>query len=84
MLFFFLKKKTKFINIHRDIEEEKEVEFDLQTMSFPGKFEAPMQKRLRETGEWMIDNTEKKFRMSGNFLDVFEMFDIFFFCQSGK
>lgn len=29
------------------------------------KFEGPVEKKLRETGEWLINNTEQDFRSSG-------------------
>jgi hypothetical protein len=56
--------------------------FDFMSMSFTGKFEGPVEKKLRETGEWLVTSTESKFRASGkhystSFL-LFEVFIIFY------
>lgn len=48
--------------MNSDLDVRKSV-FDL----FLGKaFEGPVEKKMRETGEWLINNTEKDFRSSGN------------------
>lgn len=56
----------------RDLEEQKNAKFDMSMMNFPSKFEGPVEKKLRETGEWVTDKTEKSFRLNGNirFLSV--------------
>lgn len=51
----------------RDLDEEDMSEFDLASMSFDGKFEGPVEKKLRETGEQLNTWTETEFRASGNY-----------------
>lgn len=54
------------IYIFRDLEEQKNAKFDMSMMNFPNKFEGPVEKKLRETGEWITNKTERGFRLSGN------------------
>uniref|UniRef100_A0A9I9E0D5 NAD(P)H dehydrogenase subunit CRR3, chloroplastic n=1 Tax=Cucumis melo TaxID=3656 RepID=A0A9I9E0D5_CUCME len=49
----------------RDLEEDKKAAFDMFLMSFTGKYEGPLMKKLRETGEWVTNQTETKFQASG-------------------
>ncbi|KAI5353320.1 hypothetical protein L3X38_006213 [Prunus dulcis] len=49
----------------RDLEEQKNAKFDMSMMNFPSKFEGPVEKKLRETGEWITNKTERGFRLSG-------------------
>lgn len=49
----------------RELEEEEKSKFDYISMSFSGKFEGPVEKRLRETGERLSNWTESGFRASG-------------------
>ncbi|XP_018826616.1 probable NAD(P)H dehydrogenase subunit CRR3, chloroplastic [Juglans regia] len=49
----------------RELKEEQEAEFDFISLSFSGKFEGPVEKKLRETGEWLDTWTETEFRASG-------------------
>ncbi|GMN38514.1 hypothetical protein TIFTF001_007741 [Ficus carica] len=55
-------------HIYMNLEEEKDVKFDMSMMSFPGKFEGSLQRQLRESGEWVTDRTEKRFRLSGKMI----------------
>ena len=50
----------------RDLEEDRKAAFDMFLMSFTGKYEGALMKKLRETGEWVTDQTETKFQASGN------------------
>uniref|UniRef100_A0A2N9ETW3 Uncharacterized protein n=1 Tax=Fagus sylvatica TaxID=28930 RepID=A0A2N9ETW3_FAGSY len=52
------------IGAGRDLDEEDMSEFDLASMSFDGKFEGPVEKKLRETGEQLNTWTETEFRAS--------------------
>lgn len=62
--------------IFRDLEEEKDAKFDMSMMSFPGKFEGSLQRQLRESGEWVTDRTEKRFRLSGKlFLQIWVFYE---------
>ncbi|VVA14558.1 PREDICTED: probable NAD(P)H dehydrogenase subunit CRR3 [Prunus dulcis] len=58
----------------RDLEEQKNAKFDMSMMNFPSKFEGPVEKKLRETGEWITNKTERGFRLSGNHF----LFSLFF------
>ncbi|XP_022985001.1 probable NAD(P)H dehydrogenase subunit CRR3, chloroplastic [Cucurbita maxima] len=49
----------------RDLEEDRKAAFDMFLMSFTGKYEGALMKKLRETGEWVTDQTETKFQASG-------------------
>ncbi|CAN6727845.1 unnamed protein product [Malus baccata var. baccata] len=49
----------------KDLEEQKNAKFDMSMMNFPSKFEGPVEKKLREAGEWVTDKTEKSFRLNG-------------------
>lgn len=60
--FFFFSKK-----MFRELEELKHVKFDMSMMNFPGKFEGPAEKKLRETGEWMTDLSERGFNLSSKY-----------------
>ncbi|GMY18258.1 probable NAD(P)H dehydrogenase subunit CRR3, chloroplastic [Fagus crenata] len=55
----------------RDLDEEDMSEFDLASMSFDGKFEGPVEKKLRETGEQLNTWTETEFRASGKNILMF-------------
>ena len=57
--------------IFRELEEDKKAAFDMFLMSFTGKYEAPLMKKLRETGEWVTNQTETKFQASGNLFSFF-------------
>lgn len=59
-LFFFFVKMCE-----RDLEEERDAKFDMSMMNF-SKFEGPVEKQLRETGEWVTNQTERGFRSNGN------------------
>lgn len=50
---------------YRDVEEENVAKFDMSMMNF-SKFEGPVEKQLRETGEWVTNQTERGFRSNGN------------------
>lgn len=54
----------------RDLEEDRKATFDMFLMNFTGKYEGPLMKKLRETGEWVTDQTETKFQASGNHFSV--------------
>ncbi|KAL6192550.1 hypothetical protein ACLB2K_033637 [Fragaria x ananassa] len=47
-----------------DVEEENVAKFDMSMMNF-SKFEGPVEKQLRETGEWVTNQTERGFRSNG-------------------
>lgn len=47
-----------------DLEEESDAKFDMSMMNF-SKFEGPVEKQLRETGEWVTNQTERGFRSNG-------------------
>ncbi|KAM5566831.1 putative NAD(P)H dehydrogenase subunit CRR3, chloroplastic [Rosa sericea] len=47
-----------------DVEEKKDAKFDMSMMNF-SKFEGPVEKQLRETGEWVTNQTERGFRSNG-------------------
>lgn len=49
----------------RELKEEEVANFDFMSMSFDGKFEGPIEKKLRETGEWLATSTESRFRAAG-------------------
>ncbi|PON87378.1 hypothetical protein TorRG33x02_168700 [Trema orientale] len=53
------------IGAGRDLEEEEDAKFDISMLNFPGKFEMPLQKRIRESSEWITDRTERAIRLSG-------------------
>ncbi|XP_008464703.2 probable NAD(P)H dehydrogenase subunit CRR3, chloroplastic isoform X1 [Cucumis melo] len=55
----------------RDLEEDKKAAFDMFLMSFTGKYEGPLMKKLRETGEWVTNQTETKFQASGKWFLLF-------------
>ncbi|XP_059447403.1 probable NAD(P)H dehydrogenase subunit CRR3, chloroplastic [Corylus avellana] len=57
-----------------ELKEEEVANFDFMSMSFTGKFEGPVEKKLRETGEWLVTSTESRFRASGKkiFMFVFQ------------
>ncbi|KAE8076321.1 hypothetical protein FH972_014982 [Carpinus fangiana] len=54
-----------------ELKEEEVANFDFMSMSFTGKFEGPVEKKLRETGEWLVTSTESKFRASGKKIFMF-------------
>lgn len=60
----------RFLNlvIYRELEEQKNVNFDMSMMNFPGKFEGPLEKKLRATGEWVTNQSERGFSLSSNLL----------------
>lgn len=58
--------EVSLFQIIRELEEEEKSKFDYISMSFSGKFEGPVEKRLRETGERLSNWTESGFRASGN------------------
>ncbi|PON62748.1 hypothetical protein PanWU01x14_136600 [Parasponia andersonii] len=53
------------IGAGRDFDEEEDAKFDISTLNFPGKFEMPLQKKIRESSEWVTDRTERAIRLSG-------------------
>jgi hypothetical protein len=55
-----------FVAIISELKEEEVANFDFISMSFTGMFEGPVEKKLRETGEWLTTSTESRFRASGN------------------
>lgn len=61
----FVKMCPFFIDCERDLEEERDAKFDMSMMNF-SKFEGPVEKQLRETGEWVTNQTERGFRSNGN------------------
>lgn len=50
--------------IYRDLEKQKKVVFNGVLPDFSGIFEGPVEKQLRETGEWFSTHTEKRLRSS--------------------
>ncbi|XP_015895430.1 probable NAD(P)H dehydrogenase subunit CRR3, chloroplastic [Ziziphus jujuba] len=55
----------------RELEELKDAKFDMSLMNFPGKFEGPLEKKLRETGEFMANQSERGFRSSSKKILIF-------------
>ncbi|KAJ7942936.1 Chlororespiratory reduction 3 [Quillaja saponaria] len=53
-----------------DSDQRKSV-FDMSLLSPSNPFEGPVEKKLRETGEWVTTNTENKFRSSGKRILMF-------------
>ncbi|XP_050374338.1 probable NAD(P)H dehydrogenase subunit CRR3, chloroplastic [Argentina anserina] len=47
-----------------DVEEGNDAKFDMLMMNF-NKLEGPVEKQLRETGEWVTNQTERGFRSNG-------------------
>lgn len=54
------------VTLFRELDELDKSKFDLASMSFSGKFESPVEKKLRETGESLETWTQSSFRDSGN------------------
>ncbi|XP_062150144.1 probable NAD(P)H dehydrogenase subunit CRR3, chloroplastic [Alnus glutinosa] len=54
-----------------ELKEEEVANFDFISMSFTGMFEGPVEKKLRETGEWLTTSTESRFRASGKKILMF-------------
>ncbi|KAH7516316.1 hypothetical protein FEM48_Zijuj10G0122200 [Ziziphus jujuba var. spinosa] len=59
---------SEFHELFRELEELKDAKFDMSLMNFPGKFEGPLEKKLRETGEFMANQSERGFRSSSKLL----------------
>ncbi|XP_031275006.1 probable NAD(P)H dehydrogenase subunit CRR3, chloroplastic isoform X1 [Pistacia vera] len=51
-------------NEPRDLEKQKKIVFNGILPDLSGVFEGPVEKQLRETGEWFSSHTEKRLRSS--------------------
>nr|POF10210.1 putative nad(p)h dehydrogenase subunit crr3, chloroplastic [Quercus suber] len=55
----------------KELDELDKSKFDWASMSFSGKFESPVEKKLRETGESLETWTQTRFRETGKKVLVF-------------
>ncbi|XP_062110148.1 probable NAD(P)H dehydrogenase subunit CRR3, chloroplastic [Humulus lupulus] len=55
----------------RELEEEKNTKFDMKMLDFPGKFEQPIQKKIRESAERITEQSERTFRSNGKKILMF-------------
>nr|POE58388.1 hypothetical protein CFP56_08921 [Quercus suber] len=55
----------EFVTLFGELDELDKSKFDLASMSFSDKFESPVEKKLRETGESLKTWTQTRFRDSG-------------------